>query len=244
MSSTSNLGIPFLSVGMQDKETFINEGFQRLDALYNTGAISRTVTAPPASPANGDLYIIPAGASGSWSGKTNQIAFYHSNWGWAFTPPREGMQLWVNNEDTVYIYNGSSWNSSGFALPYAAGTFTPSIAGSTVAGTAVYSSRQGNYTRIGNRLFADIYVNYSAGTGSGSMLVSGLPMPSTGFATASTPYSQAIATGTAGTYPVGIITPGSSTLTLFAEPMAGGSAPFCTYDPAGELILSINYPVA
>lgn len=245
MTSTNNLDISFLDISVKDKETAINEGFQRVDALMNTGAISRVLTTPPASPANGDLYIIPSGATGVWGGQTGKMAFYHSNWGWVFTTPREGMQLWVNNEDVMYVFNGSAWVlASAGSITYAAGSFTPSVAGGTVAGTATYSARQGSYTRIGNRVFVDIYLNYSGGTGSGQLQVTGLPFASTNYASGSVPYTQSIATGSASTYPMGIITPGSTTIIFFAEPVAGGGAPNCNYDSGGEILFSINYQIA
>jgi len=36
------------------------------------------LSAPPASPVEGDRYIIPTGATGAWAGKTNQIVEYQS----------------------------------------------------------------------------------------------------------------------------------------------------------------------
>jgi hypothetical protein len=73
---------------------------------------------------------------------------------------------------------GIQFEPGGDALAhYDEGTFTPSIAGATVAGTHTYSVRSGRYTRIGNRVFFDVYIVLSAtdGMASGAVRVTGLP---------------------------------------------------------------------
>lgn len=141
------------------------------------------------------------------------------------------------------LTSASAMRSSLSVPSFATGTFTPAVTGTTTAGTATYSNQQGLYIQIGNRVFCDIYVNYSAGTGTGNMLITGLPFTSASYACASVPYTQNIATGAASTYPMAITTPGSSAITLFREPVAGGAASPHPYDAAGEVLLSINYQV-
>ena len=64
---------------------------------------------------------------------------------------------------------------------YEEGTWTPSIAGTTSAGTASYTVRQGNYNKIGNVVYFSLYIDYGSGTGTGNTKITGLP-----FSTAST----------------------------------------------------------
>ena len=61
---------------------------------------------------------------------------------------------------------------------YEEGTFTPTIVGSTTAGTGTYSTQLGKYTKIGNVVNFKLYVLWSAHTGTGNMLISGLPFTS------------------------------------------------------------------
>jgi hypothetical protein len=61
---------------------------------------------------------------------------------------------------------------------YLEGTFTPVVAGSSTAGAGTYSTQAGTYTRIGNRVFFDIALTWSAHTGTGNLLVTGLPFTS------------------------------------------------------------------
>jgi hypothetical protein len=58
---------------------------------------------------------------------------------------------------------------------YEEGTFTASIAGTTSAGTASYSARVGNYTKIGRNVYINIFLDYSSGTGTGNTKITGLP---------------------------------------------------------------------
>jgi hypothetical protein len=48
------------------------------------------------------------------------------------------------------------------AIPYETGTFTPTLYGTGTAGVFTYSWREGRYTRIGNRVWADISIGISA----------------------------------------------------------------------------------
>lgn len=87
---------------------------------------------PPGSPTNGQRYLIIATASGAWEGKENQIAQYVTN-AWQYTTPTEGMCAYVDDEDLLYIFNGTSW------VPinnYALGSSEPPAVSSSTSGTA------------------------------------------------------------------------------------------------------------
>lgn len=57
---------------------------------------------------------------------------------------------------------------------YEEGTFTPLVEGTTVAGVANVSS-SGRYTKIGRALTIEIQANWASHTGSGNMIITGLP---------------------------------------------------------------------
>lgn len=63
---------------------------------------------------------------------------------------------------------------------YEEGTFTPVITGGTSGGTGTYSLQQGTYTKIGNRVFIQIAITWTAHTGTGDMLITGLPFTCAG----------------------------------------------------------------
>lgn len=58
---------------------------------------------------------------------------------------------------------------------YEEGTFTPTIIGTTTAGTGTYTTQIGRYTKVGNRVHFSINVEWTAHTGTGFMRVAGLP---------------------------------------------------------------------
>lgn len=61
---------------------------------------------------------------------------------------------------------------------YEEGTFTPTIIGTTTAGTATYSVQTGRYTKVGRLVYFTMQTAYTGHTGTGNMQVSGLPFTS------------------------------------------------------------------
>lgn len=53
--------------------------------------------------------------------------------------------------------------------------FTPTISGSTVAGAGTYTTQLGRYTQIGKMVFIQVNITWTAHTGTGNMLLTGLP---------------------------------------------------------------------
>jgi hypothetical protein len=83
------------------------------NAMFGIGEFKDSVkdqnlTAPPVTPSDGDRYIIAADATGAWSGKSGQIAEYVTD-AWDYTVVSEGMCCYVDDEDLLYMYSGSTW---------------------------------------------------------------------------------------------------------------------------------------
>ena len=58
---------------------------------------------------------------------------------------------------------------------YEEGTWTPTITGDVTAGSHSNVSRVGKYTKVGNVVHAEGYYYGTSGTGSGQMIIGGLP---------------------------------------------------------------------
>ena len=59
---------------------------------------------------------------------------------------------------------------------YEEGTFTPTLLGSSGNPTVTYTTQSGRYTKVGNRVFVDMYIGTSAYSGgSGNFRIGGLP---------------------------------------------------------------------
>ena len=77
----------------------------------------------------------------------------------------------VNIDSWAVTHSGAS---TGLQM-YRMGTFTPTVFGSTTAGTYTYTTQSGTYQRIGNVVTFQINVAWTAGTGVGPLYIGGLP---------------------------------------------------------------------
>jgi len=104
---------PELIEGQANSETTVNDVLQQIDALLSCRVEDRDLTAPPASPVNGDVYIVAATATGDWAGQEAKLAIYQN--GWTFKSPVGGQIVHVHDEAVHLIYasNASSWDSLG-----------------------------------------------------------------------------------------------------------------------------------
>ncbi len=110
MTLSPRLSLSYVAPSQAQKHVTVNETFRRLDALVQLSVRSRTVSAEPGSPAEGDAYILPAGPTGAgWLNFTqNNIAVFQDG-AWAEIAAVEGACAWVSDEDIVLHYNGSLW---------------------------------------------------------------------------------------------------------------------------------------
>jgi hypothetical protein len=74
-------------------------------SLYVLGT---DVNTPPASPADGDTYIIGSSPTGDWSGHPGEIAFYNETV-WEFYPPFNGVRAFVASNGTLIVYSTGNW---------------------------------------------------------------------------------------------------------------------------------------
>jgi hypothetical protein len=82
---------------------------------------------------------------------------------------------------------------------YEEGLWTPTVEGTSTAGTATYTLRTGKYTKVGNLVYISIELTWSSGTGTGSLKLTGLPFAPTNFGSLALAYADGLAL-TAGTY--------------------------------------------
>lgn len=71
---------------------------------------SVTTTAPPGSPALGDRYFVPTGATGAWAGHAGEIARRLSA-SWSFVEPGIGLAAYIVDEDRLAVWTGTAWTS-------------------------------------------------------------------------------------------------------------------------------------
>src|SRR5437763_6972616 len=108
MSETVNLELPLIAAAQAQKQVTHNEALAIADALVHLAVISRILAAPPASPLDGDRYLIASGATGIWATHDGDIAFYLDGV-WRFAAPRNGWRLWSIAETKLLVFDGGAW---------------------------------------------------------------------------------------------------------------------------------------
>ena len=127
---------------------------------------------------------------------------------------------------------------------YEEGTWTPTIIGTTTAGTVTYVARNARYTKIGRKVFIEASINWTAGTGAGSLSITGLPFPS-----ASAPASALSAslvsgiTLTAGHVLTMRVEATSTQIGIYSYPSGGGGYGVAPYSGTGVIGFSGSYTV-
>jgi hypothetical protein len=128
--TTTRFGLPFILPGQAQKELFHNEALALVDAALHVAVEGAPLDVPPDSPALGQAWLVGAGATGAWSGRSGSIATWTSG-GWRFIAPVPGMLAWNRAEGHFLFWTGGSWTQG--ELP---------VGSLTVGGKKVVGERQ------------------------------------------------------------------------------------------------------
>jgi len=109
---STHLLLPYILASQAQKHVTHNEALRLLDAMVQLSVLDRDLTAPPASPADGDRYIVAASATGLWAGWDLNVAFWIDGV-WLRLVPRPGWLAWIADEATLFVWDGSVWDSVG-----------------------------------------------------------------------------------------------------------------------------------
>lgn len=110
MSTTARLSLPYIAPQQAQKQVTYNAAMVLLDQLVQPAVKSRTVTAPPGGPAEGDTYVVAPSATGVWAGKDGKFAAW-LNGAWSFTTPTEGWLAYVIDTAELAIVQSGAWAS-------------------------------------------------------------------------------------------------------------------------------------
>jgi hypothetical protein len=114
--TTPNLALPEIAPNQAQKHVTHNEALAMLDALVLLAVADRDLAAPPGAPADGDRYIVAAGASGDWTGQTGKVA-QRLDGAWVFHQPKPGWLAFVVDEAELVYWTGASWTAYSAAIP-------------------------------------------------------------------------------------------------------------------------------
>ena len=179
MSTTARLNLPYIAPLQAQKQVTYNEAMAVLDQLVQPAVKSRSLAAPPGSPAEGDTYIVAPSATGVWSGKDGQFAC-RLNGAWSFREPADGWLAYVADDSALALHKSGAWSSLVLLSHYSEGNWTPSLNfGGNAVGMTYATPPLGRYTRIGRTVFATGSLTLSVkGSSTGAATIAGLPFTS------------------------------------------------------------------
>ncbi len=88
-STTSRYALPLLFAAQSQKEFYVNEAHAILDCLLHP-AIEGEADSAPATPVEGEVWLVGATPTGDWSGHAGKLACYEAG-AWLFIAPRNGL---------------------------------------------------------------------------------------------------------------------------------------------------------
>jgi hypothetical protein len=151
--------------------------------------------------------------------------------------------------DFTAVTGGTGTATANVLNDYEEGTFTPTVVGSTTAGTATYSpgAQNGYYTKVGRLVTVQVYMVWSGHTGTGNMRFAGLPFNTanitSNYASVSFGLVSSIAL-TANNILTGHTELNNSFINALQTPAGGGGYTLVPIDPAGELLFTCSYIAA
>lgn len=95
------------------------------------GVIEAVAATPPATPQDGQCWLIGASATGAWSGRSGAIACYQQGQ-WLFQLPRDGLRLLNRATGQEILYFGA-WKTPAKPAAPSGGTVVDSQARTAIA---------------------------------------------------------------------------------------------------------------
>lgn len=107
---TTHLGLPLLAAGQAQKHVTHNEALALLDGLVQLACLDKDLGAPPASPAEGDRYLVTTSSpTGAWRGLSGQVVRF-TDGVWVGAVPAAGWIAYIADEKRAYVFDGQAWS--------------------------------------------------------------------------------------------------------------------------------------
>lgn len=127
-------------------------------------------------------------------------------------------------------------------------SWTPTVVGGTTAGATTYTTQSGQYMRIGNVVIAQWIVSYSAATGTGDIVIGGLPLTIANVG-GNVPYGTVVLSSAGTAWPAGrtyltaVGTTNATTMTISANGTAVAGANVQLANTAATIRGTLEYRV-
>jgi hypothetical protein len=108
MSETQNLALTYIDGPLVEWWATLNRNLGRLDSLVQIAVLDRDLATPPASPSEGERWIVAASPTGDWIGHATHVAAWQDG-RWLFGVPQIGWLAFAIDEGTLLTWNGAAW---------------------------------------------------------------------------------------------------------------------------------------
>lgn len=130
-SASPRYQLPFLFSGQAQKEFFVNQAHALIDMLIHPAIEGQSAT-PPATPVEGQCWLVGPSATGDWAGQSGKLACFQAST-WVFAAPQNGMSLLDLSNGQVRRYvNG--WQAAPAVAAPTGGSVIDAEARAAVAG--------------------------------------------------------------------------------------------------------------
>ncbi|RIY01256.1 DUF2793 domain-containing protein [Aureimonas flava] len=116
MSRSPRLSLPLLMPQQAQRHLTLNDAFRLLDVLVQTAVVSAERSDEPDAGEEGQLFILPPGATGArWSEmETGSLALF-DNGGFVEIRPVAGQLAYVTDRRSLLLFDGAAWGEGPFA---------------------------------------------------------------------------------------------------------------------------------
>ena len=108
MSDSPLLALPYLAASQAQKHVTLNDALSLVDGLLHLSVTSRVLATPPVAPVDGNRYLVATSATAEWLGHAGHVALRVAGT-WRFLVPRAGWRAWIEAENILLVFNGTSW---------------------------------------------------------------------------------------------------------------------------------------
>lgn len=109
---SARLQLPFILPSQAQKHVTYNSAIERLDALVQLVLEEIGLNTPPATPSEGQVWVVGSAPTDAWTGHEGRLAQWIEP-GWAFFDPFEGWRAWDKADQQLKTFDGSSWIGAG-----------------------------------------------------------------------------------------------------------------------------------
>ncbi|MBB3934460.1 DUF2793 domain-containing protein [Aureimonas phyllosphaerae] len=116
MSTSPRLSLPLLMPQQAQRHLTLNDAFRLLDVLVQTAVVSDSLAVEPEDAGEGDLFILPSGATGArWGVMQPGALAMVENGAFVEMQPVPGQIAYVADRRALVLFDGEAWGAGPFA---------------------------------------------------------------------------------------------------------------------------------